>query len=283
MIAGANLNYPSMPIKIAFDEGHYLMNQLYAFVGALNYEFRMQIRRRSVWITFVALGLLFTQFHQPWYRPITTPAGEAMIYWTQEMHSLLALVVGILLADRLPRDRRTRVEELLSTFPGALGARLGGKYVGSMLATLIPLLGVYSVGVSYILYRWHTLQALPLALAAFAAIVLPGILFVSAFSLAFPALLWVPLYQFLFVGYWFWGNLLPGIGFPTLSETILTPVGGYMCTGFFNPGHREGVCSVGIERATATQGVESILLLLGMALLALLAVVAYLKWQRARE
>jgi Transcriptional regulatory protein, C terminal len=141
MIAGPNLNYPSIYIKIAFDEGHHLMNQLYAFVGALNYEFRMQIRRRSVWITFIAMGLLFTQFHQPWYRPITTPAGEAMIYWTQEMHSLLAIVVGILLADRLPRDRRTRVEELLATFPGALGARLGGKYIGSTLAMLdnIPL------------------------------------------------------------------------------------------------------------------------------------------------
>jgi ABC-2 type transport system permease protein len=172
---------------------------------------------------------------------------------------------------------------MLTTFPGALGARLSGKYIGSTLATLIPLLGVYSVGASYILYRWHTLQALPLALAAFAAIVLPGILFVSAFSLAFPALLWVPLYQFLFVGYWFWGNLLPGIGFPTLSETILTPVGGYMCTGFFNPGHREGVCSVGVEGATATQGVESILLLLGMALLALLAVWAFLRWERAKQ
>src|SRR5438270_10993088 len=138
MIAGPNLNYPSMHIKIAFDEGHYLMNQLYAFVGALNYKFRMQIRRRSVWITFIALGLLVTQFHQPWYRPITPPAVEAMIYWTQEMHSLLAIVVGILLADRVPRDRRTRIEELLATIPGALGARLGGKCIGSILAPLIP-------------------------------------------------------------------------------------------------------------------------------------------------
>ncbi len=259
------------------------MNQLYAFVGALNYEFRMQIRRRSVWIAFIAMGLFFTQIHQPWYRPVTTPAGESIVYWTQEMHSLLAIVVGIVLADRLPRDRRTKVEELLTTFPAAPGARLGGKYIGSTMATLMPMCAVYSVGVGYILYRWHTLQALPLALAAFATIVLPGILFVSAFSLACPALLWVPLYQFLFVGYWFWGNLLPGIGFPTLSETILTPVGGYMCTGFFNPGHREGVCSVGIDGATAMQGVESLLLLLGMALLALLAAWGYLKWQQVRQ
>ena len=44
------------------------------------------------------------------------------------------MVVGIMLADRLPRDRRTRVAELLDTFPGALYARLFGKYLGSTLA-----------------------------------------------------------------------------------------------------------------------------------------------------
>src|SRR6266446_6327569 len=222
------------------------MQRFDTFVGALRYEFRMQIRRRSVWITFIALGLFFIVFHQPWYRSITTPAGDALVYWTGEVQSFLAIAVGILLADRLPRDRRTKVEEVLDTLPGAPGARAFGKYLGSTLAT-------------------------------FAAIVLPGILFIGAFSIGCPAILWVPLYQFLFVGYWFWGNLLPNFGIPTLSETILTPVGGYMCTGFFNPGGREGVCSPGIQGATALQGVESILLLLGIAGVVSLVLSIFLK------
>src|SRR5258706_10547621 len=54
------------------------MNQLQAFAGTLNYEFRMQIRRRAVWITFLALGLIFTQFHQPWNRPVTTPVSDSI-------------------------------------------------------------------------------------------------------------------------------------------------------------------------------------------------------------
>lgn len=259
------------------------MNQLHVLSGALNYEFRMQVRRLSVWITFIALGLFFTQFHQPWYRPVTTPVGDAIIYWTTEMHSILAIAAGILLADRLPRDRRTKVEELLNTLPGAQGTRLAGKYLGSIIATLIPMFVIYSVGTGYILYRWHDLAALPLAIETFGAIVLPGIFFVGAFSIACTAIIWVPLYQFLFVGYWFWGNLLPETGIPTLSTTILTPVGGYMCTGFFNPHGREGVCSPGIQGATAIQGIESILLLLGLALLAVVAVSAYLKWQKVRQ
>ncbi len=211
------------------------MNQRASFLGALKYEFRMQLHRRAIWITFIALGLFFTQFHQPWFRPITSPASASIIYWTGIVQSFLAVAVGLLLADRLPRDRRTKVDELLKTLPAAVSTRIFGKYLGSTIATLVPMFVIYSIGIAYILLRWHTMQVLPLAFASFAAIVLPGIIFIGAFSIACTAILWVPLYQILFVGYWFWGNLLPDIGIPTLSTTILTPVGGYMCTGFFNP------------------------------------------------
>jgi ABC-2 type transport system permease protein len=196
------------------------MNYIEAWSGALMYEFRMQIRRRSVWLVFIALGLFFTQFHQPWNRPLSAPASAAIVYWTGIVQSFLAVAFGIVVADRLRRDRQTKVEELFNTLPGAVSARMFGKYLGSTLATLIPVIAVYSVGVVYILVRWHAIQALPLALAAFAAIALPGILFIAACSIAFPAILWVPLYQILFVGYWFWGNLLPDVGIPTLSSTI---------------------------------------------------------------
>jgi hypothetical protein len=259
------------------------MHQRAAFLGALTYEFRMQIRRRAVWITFIALGLFFTQFHQPWFRPTATPASAAIVYWTGIVQSFLAVAVGLLLADRLPRDQRTKVDELLNTLPYTLHTRVVGKYLGSMLATLVPLFAVYTIGVGYILLRWQTLQALPIALASFAAIVIPGVMFIGAFSIACTAILWVPLYQILFVGYWFWGNLLPNIGIPTLSTTILTPVGGYMCTGFFNPQGQEGVCSPGIQGATALQGAESILLLLALAILVIVALTSYLKWQQARQ
>lgn len=259
------------------------MNQLQAFSGALQYEFRMQIRRRSLWIAFIALGLIFTQFHQPWNRVVTTPASDAIVYWTAIAQTFLAVAAGIFLADRLQRDRRTHVDEVLMTLPGSLSARLFGKYFGSTLATLVPLLVVYGSGVAYILARWQDVQALPIALAAFATIALPGLLFVGAFSIACPFILWVPLYQFLFIGYWFWGNLLPDIGIPTLSTTILTPVGGYMCTGFFNPTGKEGVCNPRIPGATALQGIASILLLVGIAVLVMLTLWLGLRLHQARQ
>ena len=54
-----------------------------------------------------------------------------------------------------------------------------------------------------------------------------------------------------------------------------------MCTGFFNPQGHEGVCSPGIQGATALLGAESILLLLGTAVLVIVALIGYLKWQQA--
>ena len=114
------------------------MQRFDTFVGALRYEFRMQIRRRSVWITFIALGLFFIVFHQPWYRSITTPAGDALVYWTGEVQSFLAIAVGILLADRLPRDRRTKVEEVLTHCPARLAQGSSGNTWAAPLPPLSP-------------------------------------------------------------------------------------------------------------------------------------------------
>lgn len=258
------------------------MQQLSIFCGVLRYEFRMQVRRPAVWIVFAIVSLFFVVSHQPWYRPVTSSAADALVYWTGIAHGILAIVIGVMLADRLPRDRRLRVEELLDTYSGSLGARLAGKCLGCTLATLIPVFLVYVIGVGYIVQRWGAPQLIPLAFATFATIALPGILFVGVFSVALPAFIWTPLYQFLFIGYWFWGNLLPSVGIPSLSETILTPIGGYMCTGFFNPHGHEAVCNPGIQGATAAQGVESMVLLIGLAMLALLVLTALLTVQKRK-
>src|SRR5260370_9856464 len=115
-----------------------------------------------------------------------------VVRWTVRMNFIFPVGVGVLLADRLPRDRRTKVEELFWSTPGALSARMLGKYFGSMLAALIPVMVFYVIVTGCLCYTTHDLMTLARALAAFAAIVLPGMLFISAFSIACPAILWVP-------------------------------------------------------------------------------------------
>jgi ABC-2 type transport system permease protein len=257
------------------------MKQLPILFGAINYEFRMQFRRLALWITFLCIACLFLirgGFHTFVVFEPNEPLLILIAEWARSLNSLLPIVAGVLLADRLARDRKTRVDELFTSTPGALSIRLTGKYVGSTLATLLPIFLFYSIGVGSILYQTHNVMTIPYALEAFATISLPGILFVSAFSIACPFLLWVPLYQFLFVGYWFWGNILtPRNGIPTLSPTILTPVGGYMASAFFGDNQQL------IENATVLQGVESLSLLLGISLLVMVVLWRLMKWEQVRQ
>jgi ABC-2 type transport system permease protein len=261
------------------------MHQLSVMLGVARYEFRMQIRRPAVWITMILLEALMIGIYSRG-RFINTyiatlVAQNSLLYilafWTITLNRLLPVGIGVLLADRLPRDRRTKVDELLTSLPGKLSARLVGKYLGSMIATLIPMFAFYAIGVGYIVYRTGNLMAIPLALETFAVITLPGILFITAFSIACPAILWVPLYQFCFVGYWFWGNELgANQGIPTLSNTILTPMGGFMAKGFYG-------IEAGDFTATPMQGVESIVLLIGLAIVVMFVLWNLLRWQQARQ
>ncbi len=263
------------------------MKYLTVFLGAFIYEFRMQIRRRALWITialiiFVVVGILGRQ--QRLLEAITHlhnfPLLTTVVEWTNIVNTVLPIGVGIMLADRLPRDRRVKVDELFASLPGALSARINGKYLGSMFASLVPVFIFYAIGLGVIFSLTHNLMIVPYALVAAATIILPGMLFISAFSIACPAIMWVPLYQFLFVGYWFWGNWLgQGTGIPTLSNTILTPVGSYMSLGFFgvNAGQVYGI------QATPVLAIESIALLLAIAILVMFVLCQLLKWQQVRQ
>jgi ABC-2 type transport system permease protein len=262
------------------------MKRLHILRGALCYEFRMQIHRFAVWATF--LGFAALVFAISGQGNWTHWSGEksaldSFANWTVVVNLFIPPALGILLADRLYRDRKMHMDELLNTTTGSIGARLLGKYLGSLLATLVPMLIIYAIGIGYISYHWQAIQgwwsvlrALPDALALFLVVIIPGALFIAAFSLAMPMFLWLPLYQFLFVGYWFWGNAFnPGKGIPTLSNTILTPLGGYMLAGFF--GEDSGLI---VHQATVMQGVESLLLLLAIAACVLIALWRYLLWQQ---
>src|SRR5215472_8246261 len=262
-----------------------MINQTAVMMGAFRYEFMMQIRRRSLWITFFLIACLLIILTT---RVANPRAGDTftkflaqlsltynVAYWIYTFNRLFPLGVGCLLADRLVRDFRTKSDELFMTTPGTVSSRLLGKYVGTLLATLIPL---FIADITYPILTTGNLLAIPIALEVFATMVLPGMLFITAFALACPVFLWVPLFQFCFIGYWFWGNeLSTRNGIPTLSNTVLTPIGSYMAAGFYGIGEFTNVS------ATPMQGVESILVLVGIAVLVMIALWWFLKYRQARQ
>ncbi len=149
------------------------MNQLTTFFGIIHYEFRMQFRRLALWITFLCIAslLLFRGgFHFFLVFALNQPLLPLVAEWARSLNFLLPIAAGVLLADRLARDRKTRVDELFTSTPGALSIRLAGKYVGSTLATLVPIFLFYSIGAGSILFQTHNVLTIPYALAAFATI-----------------------------------------------------------------------------------------------------------------
>nr|MBF6592300.1 hypothetical protein [Ktedonobacterales bacterium] len=80
-------------------------------LGALRYEFRMQIRRKAVWLVLLALSLLlFRMTWGQWARLSASgvTAHDAVLLWTLLFQLFLPIGVGVLVADRLVRDRRTQ-------------------------------------------------------------------------------------------------------------------------------------------------------------------------------
>jgi len=262
-----------------------MINQTTVMMGAFRYEFLMQIRRRSLWITFFLMTclllILATRLsHNKSSDSLALFLAQHSLtyniaYWIYTFNRLFPLGVGCLLADRLVRDFRTKSDELFVTTPGALSSRLLGKYIGTLLATLVPF---FIVDIGYTVVITGNILTIPLALETFAVMVLPGMLFIAAFALACPVFLWVPLFQFCFIGYWFWGNELSiRNGVPTLSNTILTPIGSYMAAGFYDLGYFSNVS------ATPMQGLESILALVGIAILVMISLWWFLKYRQTRQ
>ena len=210
------------------------------FVASARYEFHMQIRKRSVWIVpaltlvlFVLIGgSLLRDLFDPGERP--PEARTAVVGLAIQLHALLAIGFGCLLADRLVRDDRLRVAPILDATPASPSARLLGKYLGAGAATAIPIAVAYFGFAAAYAVDTGAPEATGWALAAFAAVFVPGLLFVAAFALAAPLVMPAPLFRVLFVGYWLWGNVVSPDMMPTLARTLIHPLGGYPLAALFD-------------------------------------------------
>jgi ABC-2 type transport system permease protein len=262
-----------------------------ALAGTIRYEFLMQLRRKALWVVFLLIGAFLTYGlngstlsllgpqHGP-YGTVVFTQRDVVLFWTEGCWLILVLGAGLLLADRIPRDRRTRVNELLLTAPAPTAVRIAGKYLGAAGATLVPIFLIYAIGIARMVLLWHNPGLVVFALVSFAALIVPPTLFVGAFSIACTTVLWAPLYQFLFVGYWFWTTLNPAGPIPTLSGTLLAPVETYVYGGLFHfTAWNDGFLHI----VPAWLGIANIAALLGAGALALVAGWVFQSWRANYE
>ena len=260
------------------------MSQL---LGFARHEFSMSIRRPGFWISYILLSLFYI-------ISILTPSmdgSEDIIppdqIWSQAGHMVfvfnifMPLLAGILAADRVQRDVRTGVRELQRSAPLSVPVYTLAKYLGVLLSVLTPMfLLVAFTGIALVAKGLAPLSLFWPLLLAFLSIAIPAHAFVVAFSLACPLVMPLRVYQVLFTGYWFWGNLLSPQAFPTISDTVLSAVGQYALQAFF--GVYDDSTHAVVVKFTPPEAVLNMFVLLVCITIALFVLNHYLRWQERR-
>jgi ABC-2 type transport system permease protein len=257
------------------------------FLSLVGHEFAMSVRRPGLWVAYTLLGAFYVVAN---LIPAASPADDIIQpdqVWPQAGHLVfmfnifLPLLAGILAADRTPHDVSTGVRELQRSTPLRASEYILAKYAGVLLSVLLPMFLLVSVtgtltvsrGLASAGFLW------PLALA-FLTIAVPSHAFVVAFSLAVPSVLPLRIYQVLFTGYWFWGNLLSPRAFPTISDTVLNAAGQYPLQAFFGV-YVDSTHKVS-EGFTPLQAVLNLAVLAACTAAALFCLGKYLHWQERR-
>lgn len=257
---------------------------MFQFSGVMRHEFNMSIRRPGLWISYTLLGLFYLITN---LTPGLDPSEDAIHpdqVWSEAGHIVfmfnifMPLLAGILAADRMQRDSRTGVRELQRSTALPIPAYILAKYFGVLLSALAPMFVlVLMVGTALVTKGLAPLNFLGPLLLAFLSIAVPAHGFVIAFSLACPLIMPLRVYQVLFTGYWFWGNLLSPKAFPTISDTLLNAVGQYPLQAFF------GVFTDSTHKVqggfTPPEAVLNLIVLIACIAMALFAVNQYLRWQ----
>jgi hypothetical protein len=250
-------------------------------LGAARYEYLMQVRRPAVWL--VVLALIGLRMYHPW--PLLSYSGTALHPLVGDLAFNFMMLgpigVGVVLADRGLRESRLGLGDLLGSAPTGPGPRWWGKAIGATAATLTPVACAWAVLLVY-LATVRGAGVIPLGIASFAAVILPGMLFVAAASLAIPQLIGAPLYRLGLIGYWFWGNMAgaPRYGIPTLAGTPFEAIGEYQ-NGYWFGGQMFDAADRGIP-ANGGDAVLSIAVLLAVSL-AILALTHLVLAKRAER
>lgn len=250
---------------------------LTTLLGVCGYEFRMQFRRAALWIAtsltvLLPLALLLSRSEAELGLGPVAGVYARTTFVLKPVSYVLPIAFGILLADRLPRERRLKTLELQQSLPTANGVWLWGKYLGAAAATAVPVFLCYLAAIVAVAIKAGQFELVPALFVIFPVVVLPGLLFAGACTIACTEFLPAALYSILFVGYWFWGNLVLPSRLPTISCTPLTPIGKYAASAFFN---LRMACGPSLRHASTLAGLESIALLLAAAAVALIALSIY--------
>jgi hypothetical protein len=246
-----------------------------ALLGSAACEYRTLVRTWWLWAAIAVAGIAGTRLAGiPLSTQLILPPRAEVGLDAVNFNLVVPLIAGLALAGRAERDHRLGLAELFESTGSRRGARLWGTFLGAAGAVTTQALASWIVVLLVIVVQRRSALPLGWGLAAFGAVLLPGLILVSALSLAVPAFVSASVYRVLLAGYWFWGNLMPPRLMPTLAATPLLPLGTYAAGGLFTrglPGGLAGLSYLLRDARSAAQAAASIGLLLALALAAVIA------------
>lgn len=238
--------------------------------GVIHYEYKMSIKRIGMLVVFALFTLFFiiTIFgeREELFNSVISDENlwSSASSFIMVINMFIPVVCGILASDRIVRDEKLNVRELLRTTRLDNRSYVWGKYLGVTLSEITCLflmvlcISTVEVAIGY------PVKIIPMSLLVSLAANVPAFFFVNAFSVMCPCFMPVRIYQILFTGYWYWGNFLNAEKFFSISNTILNVAGFYPLEGFW------GVIYGGTRRYTPTDAVLNLLVILVLSTAALL-------------
>jgi hypothetical protein len=248
------------------------------FFGVMKYEYRMSIRRRGILVVLLLFTIFYsylafnieldTELDGGNLQVLLSEAGQTIFF----MNLFFPVIAGISSADRAVRDNKLGLREILRSTGMDNTTYVLGKYFGVALSMIsVELVIGLAMSLLMVVLTGGPLVFIGYSLLAVLVLSAPGLLFITAFSLACPLVMPVRVYQILYTGYWYWGNFLSPTVMPTVSDTLLNASGRYALQAFF------GVqVSVNEPLVSIGEAVANILVLLLCAGLVLAAMIAYI-------
>jgi ABC-2 type transport system permease protein len=238
-----------------------------ALTGSLRYEALMAARQRGLWVAtvpLVALSVLLTAL-SPSLNGLRETSAQIGA-WAVAINLFSTLGLAVALADRFARTRRRGLPDLLDATAARPAVRMAGSLLGSLGAALVPVsLAILVVGVGFAVDRRDP-AALGWALLALLVIIVPAALVAATFAATLGLLVPVPLARVLVVGAWLWATVWNTsiIPVPTITGTVLSPLGDYTAHGWLNAptlyaGHGTALLSPPVTATSAAIALAALL------------------------
>jgi len=261
---------------------------MYETFAVFRYEYLMQIRRWGLWVgLFLTIGLFLFLLLRTTGDPKSVPPDYTTQPWKlatlliEEFNLFAPVAAGILVADRFSRDRLLGTSELLNSSLPSRPPLVLGKYLGSVLAIFTPSFVLLLGTLAYMAVYFHQPAVFLTAPVVLLAVVVPSWLFVVAWSLIFPLVMPLRLYQVLFAGFWMWAAVVPPDRLPTINWSIFGVSGQYAHFTFFI---NEQVQNQYLRPpATVGWAVVNMSLIVGLSVLALVLIPLVLRRQEQRQ